>query len=88
MIAQFKQDLHNKNFTLQNQGKDDPIDTLGNRIKIWINIISNARGPVPNNLYEYNYNDKGLDQTVCGWECRKFPERRKLRKLLDILRCK
>ena len=28
MIAQFKQDLYNKNFTLQDQGKDDPIDTL------------------------------------------------------------
>ena len=28
MITQFKQDLCNKNFTLQDQGKDDPIDTL------------------------------------------------------------
>ena len=29
MIAQFKQDLNNKHFTLQDQGKDEPIDTLG-----------------------------------------------------------
>ena len=33
MIAQFKQDLYNKNFTLEYQGKDDPVDTLENRIK-------------------------------------------------------
>ena len=31
MIAQFQQDLYNKNFTLQDQGKDDPIDTLQKR---------------------------------------------------------
>jgi len=28
MIAQFKQDLYNKNFTLHDQGKNDQIDTL------------------------------------------------------------
>ena len=50
MIAQFKQDLYNKTFTLQDQGKDDQIDTLENRIKIWPNIISNAQGPVPDNF--------------------------------------
>ena len=33
MIAQFKKDIYNKNYTLQDQGKDDPIDTLENRIK-------------------------------------------------------
>ena len=33
MIAQFKQDLYNKNFSFQDQGKDDEIDTLDNRIK-------------------------------------------------------
>ena len=52
MIAQFKQDLYNKNFTLQNQGKNGPIDTLENRIKYWINIISNDQGSVPDNLYD------------------------------------
>ena len=50
MIAQFEQDLYNKNFTLQDQGKDDPIDTLENRIKFWLNIISDDQGPVPDNL--------------------------------------
>ena len=39
MIAQFKQDSYNKNFTLQDQGKDDEIDTLENRIKVWIKIL-------------------------------------------------
>ena len=41
MIAQFKQDLYNKNFTLRDQGKDDEIDTLENTIKFLTNIISN-----------------------------------------------
>ena len=76
MIAQFKQDFYNKNFTLQEQGKDDEIDTLENRIKFWIINISNARGPVPYNVYDYDYNDEGLDEFVCGCECREFPERR------------
>ena len=79
MLAQFKKDLHNKIFTLQDQGKVDPIDTLENRIKFWIIIISNARGPVPDNLHDYDYNDERLDETVRGWECREFPERRELK---------
>ena len=86
MITQFKQDLYNKNYTLQDQGKDDPIDTLDNRIKFWINIISNDQGPVPDNLYDYEYNDEGLDHSVRGSET--FPEIGELKKLLDILRCK
>ena len=85
MVTQFEQDLNNKNFTLQDQGKDDPIDTLQNRIKIWINITSNDPGPIPDNLYDYDYNDEGLDYSVRGWECGEFPERRELKKLLDIL---
>ena len=88
MIAQFEQDLYNKNFTLQDQGKDDPIDTLENRIKFWINIISNDEGPIPENLYDYDYNNEGLDHSVRGWECKEFPDRRDLKKLLDILRSK
>ena len=54
MISQFKHDLYSKNFPLQDQGKDDEIDTLENRIKIWLNIISNAKGPKPDNLYDYH----------------------------------
>ena len=52
MIAQFKQDLY-KNFTLQDQGKYTVIDTLENTIKFWINFISNAQGPIPDNLYDF-----------------------------------
>ena len=86
MIAQFEQDLYNKNFILQDQGKDDVIDTLENRIKFWINIISNDQGPVPENFYDYDYNDEVLDETVNCAET--IPERREFRKLLDILRSK
>ena len=86
MIAQFKQDIYNKKFTLQHQGKDYVNDTLENRIKFWINNISNARGPVCDNLYEYDYNDEGLDETVHGAEIKS--ERRELKKFLDILRSK
>ena len=86
MITQFKQDIYNKNFTLQDQGKDNPIDTLENRIKFWINIISNAQGPVPDNLYDYDYNNEGLDYSVRGAEI--FPEIGELKKLLVLLRSK
>ena len=86
MIAQFEQDLYNKNYTLQDQGKDNPIDTLENRIKFWINIITNDQGPIPDNLYDYDYNNAGLDYSVRGAEL--FPEIRELEKLLDLLRSK
>ena len=88
MIAQFKQDLYNKNYTLQDQGKDYPIDTLENRIKFWINIITNDQGPVPDNLFDYDYNDEGLDHSVRGWDRNEFPEIGELKKLLEILRSK
>ena len=86
MIAQFEQGLYNKTFTLQDQGKNDPIDTLENRIKFWSNIISNDQGPIPDILYAYDYNNEGLDTSVSGAEI--FPEIRDLKKLLDILRSK
>ena len=78
--TQFKQDLYNKNFTLQDQGKDDLIDTLDNRIKFWINVLSNVQGPVPDNLYDYDYNNEGLDYSVSGLDCKE------LKKSLGILR--
>ena len=86
MIAQFKQDIYNEKYTLQDHGKDDPIDTLENRIQFWINNISNDQGPVPDNLYDYDYNNEGLDYFVSGSET--FPEIGELKKLLDILRSK
>ena len=84
MIAQFKQDLYNKHFTPQDQGKDDPIDTLDNRIKFWINIIEEYGGSMPDNVYDCDYNDEGLDGTVRGAEY--FPEIAEFKKLLDILK--
>ena len=64
---------------ITNQGKDDPIDTLENRIKFWINI-SNDEGPIPENLYDYDYNDEGVDHSVRGWECKELPERKDSKK--------
>ena len=54
MISQFKQDLYNKNFSLQDQGKDDEIDTLQKRIKFWLNIINMGEGPIPDYLSDYD----------------------------------
>ena len=86
MISQFKQDLYNKNFSLQDQSKDDEIDTLENKIKFRPNIISNAQGAVPDNLYDHDYNDEGLDNSLCGAKI--FPRLENLKKMLHILRCK
>ena len=86
MIAQIKQDLYNKNFNLRNLGKNDEIDTLQNRIKFWPKKNSNAQGPVPDNLYDYDHNDEGRDCSVHGAEI--YPEIGELKKLMDILRCK
>ena len=86
MIAQFKQDLYNKTFTVQDQGKDDEIDTPVNRFEFWLNNIGNAQRPKPDNLYDYDYNDEGLDNSVSG--AKVFPEIAELKRLLDTLRCK
>ena len=83
MIAQFKQDLFNKNFSLQDASKRDQIDTLQNRIKFWLNLIDMG-GPILDNLYNYDNIDDGLDLSVRGAEI--IPENRELEKLLDILR--
>ena len=83
MIAQFKQNLNNKKFTLQDQGKDDPTGTLENRYKFWLNIISTPEGPVPNDTYNYEYDNEGLYHSVPVAEI--FSEIRELKKLMDIL---
>ena len=49
MIAQFKRDLYNKNFSLQDQGKCDENDTLGKRIKNWLLVIE-CEGPILDNI--------------------------------------
>ena len=86
MMAQFKQDFYNKTFTFQDQGKDDPINTLENRIILWLNITNFHEGPIPDNLYDYDYNNDGLDHSVHGAE--RSPDRRELKNFLDILRSK
>ena len=43
-------------------------------------------GSMPDNVYDYDYNDESLDSTVRGGEI--FPEIGELKKLLDILRSK
>ena len=78
-MAQFKQGLYNKNFTLQNQGKDDPIDTLENRIKFWPHNINNEERSIPDNLYDYDHNNEGLDHSVHSAEI--IPDRRKFKKI-------
>ena len=85
MIPQLKQDLYNKIFTLQDQGEDDPTDTLENRVEIWLNNVGIAQSPVPDNLYGHDYNDERLDCSVRGADM--FPEIGELKKQLDILRC-
>ena len=84
MIAQLKQDFYYKNFTLQDKGKDDRIDTLENRIKFWLNIIIKDEGPFLDNLHDFDYNNEGLDHSVHGAEI--IPDRRELKKLLYIPR--
>ena len=80
MIAQFKQDLYNKHFTLQDQGKDNPIDTIEIRIKFWNNIIENHDGSMPDNVYNYDYIDERLDGTVLGAEI--FPDIGEAKKII------
>ena len=80
MLTQFKEGLYNKNHTLQNQGKDDSIDFLENRIKFWISFFSNDQGSVPDNLYDYDYNAEGHDHSVRAAEI--FPEIGKLKKII------
>ena len=71
MKALFKQDIYNKNISLQDQGKVDQIDTLRNRNKFWLKIIDMG-GPILDILYDHHVNDDGLDHSVRGAEI--YPE--------------
>ena len=85
MIAQLKQDLYNKSFSLQDQGKGDQIDTLQDRKKFWLKILDMG-GPIADNLWDCDYNDDVLDSSVRSAEI--IPVITKLKNLLDILRYK
>ena len=86
VIAHSKQNFYNKICSLQDQDKDDGIDTLQKRNKIWLNNISTGEGLIPDNLYDYDYNNEGRDHSVR--EAKIFPEIAELKNFLDIIRCK
>ena len=86
MLSQFEQDLYNKNFSLQDQGKDDEIDTFQNRSKFWFNSLNMGEEPITDNLYDYDYNIEGMDHSVSS--AKNFPEIAELKKLLHIHKCK
>ena len=64
-IAHFKQDLYNKHFSRQGQGKKDENDSLWKRNKLWPNNFDMG-GPIPDNVHDWFYNDgKGLFCSQC-----------------------
>ena len=58
MIAEFKQDLNNRSFNLQEQDKRD--DSLQKKITFWHNFVVNQGVPIPDNVYDYDYNENGI----------------------------
>ena len=65
MIAQFKQEFHNKCFSLQDQGKCDEKDTLWKLFKFWLNVTYMGV-PTPDKVYDYDYNEPGMDYLFTG----------------------
>ena len=59
MIAQFKQDLYNKSFSHQDQNNCE--GGLRKRFKLWLSCFANMGGPKPDNIYDFEYNDEGLN---------------------------
>ena len=72
-VIHFKEDLSNKIFRLQEQGKSDQTDTIQDRNYFWPTIIDMG-GPIPATMIP------------CGAGI--FHEIRELKKLLDLLRYK
>ena len=79
MIAQFKQDLYNKSFILQDQGKGDENDTLQKIFKFLVNFIDMG-GPIPDNVYDYDHNNPEINFYFQGSGCN--PELRESEKFL------
>ena len=81
MIAQFKQCLYNKNFSLQDQ--DKRVDSLQKRTNFWLNYVAVHEGaPIPDNHYVYDYKDKGLAYVFR--EAKNNPELRDLKEILAV----
>ena len=60
MIAQFKKDLYNKNFSHLDQDKRDDGHRKSN--KFWLNyVVVNEVAPIPDNVYVYDYNNPEMD---------------------------
>ena len=86
IIAQFKQDLYNKIFSLQDQGKGDQIDAVQKRIKFWLNGIDARGDQIPDDIYINENNDEGLGHSVRGATV--FPEIWEIKKNFHRLGCK
>ena len=54
IVAQFKEDIYNKNFSLQDRNKHDQIEALENRIAFWLKIIDDTGVPIPDEIYNYD----------------------------------
>ena len=77
MIGQFKQYLNNKNFSPQIQDKCNEGDFFQRKNKLWLNVIDMG-GPIPGNVYDYEYNDSGKNCYFRGAE--RDPENGEFRK--------
>ena len=60
MIAQFKQGLSNKTFSLQDQDECDVNVNLRKRNRFWLNVIDMG-GPILDNVYDFEYDNPELD---------------------------
>ena len=81
MIAKFKQDLYNENFSLQDQGKCDENDTLQERIEIWFHVIEWG-GPITDIVYDFDYNSPKLDHYFGGEKI--YPEIREYKRVFRV----
>ena len=74
MEGQLEHDLYIKSFS--NQLQSDETDILQRRI-IWITLVIDRWGPIPNNVYEYSFNE------LFGWYQETIdPEMQDLAKIL------
>ena len=60
IIAQVKQDLYYKNFSLQVQCNCDELDTFQKRITFCFNVVD-MEDPIPDYVYDYEYGNSEMD---------------------------